>query len=170
MASRSSTTIITWFVVAACSSQDIQFDRGHWWTDDVTKHRELRIVLSNEERFDTVYTDRLDGSGMTIESSHTPLSRYERDCSGQLIRRVQIRQESRSDTVVVEHLDGCLEQIIQTWIEDIPEGDYIEYHDRLKIKLSGHLNGFDEHGMPKKVGEWIEYDEAGNIVRRTNFP
>ena len=22
----------------------------------------------------------------------------------------------------------------------------------------------------RRVGEWIEYDEAGNIVRRTNFP
>ena len=170
MAHRLNATIVACSLISACLSQDIQFNAGHWQTDDVATQRELRIVLVNEERFDTVYTELLDGSGMSIETSHTPLSRYEYDCDGQLTRRIQIRQESHSDTVMVEHLDGRLEQAIQTWIEDIPDGDYIEFYHRRKVKLFGHLNGLDEHGKPRKVGEWIEYDEEGNVVSRKNFP
>lgn len=119
MANRFSATILHCSVVTACLSQDIQFDHKHWQTDDVAKQRELRVVLGNEERSDTVYTERLDGSGVTIETSYTALSRYEYDCDGNLLRRIQIRQESRSDTAVVEHLDGRLEEVVQTWIEDI---------------------------------------------------
>ena len=170
MIPRFSTVFLTCCTIAACLSQDLEFDPRHWQTDDITKQRELRVVIGNEERFDTVYTERLDGSGYDYRATHTPLSRYEYDCDGNLLRRIQIRQESRSDTAVVEHLDGRLEEVIQTWIEDIPEGDYIEYYDRRKIKMSGHLNGFDEYGKPKKVGEWIEYDEAGNVISRKNYP
>jgi hypothetical protein len=171
MTGRSSAAIITCSVLTTCLSQDIQFKRPQWgFPSDITKQRELRVVLSNEERFDTVYTDRLDGSGMDMETSHTPLSRYEYACDGRLLKRIQIRQESRSDTVYVDHVDGTgLEQIIRTWIEDIPEGDYIEYGPGW-IKLTGHLNGFDEFDRPKKVGEWIEYDEAGNLVSRKSYP
>ena len=53
--------------------------------------------------------------------------------------------------------------------DHVPEGNYIEYAPGW-VKLSGHLNGFDEFGSPKKVGEWIEYDEAGKEISRTTYP
>lgn len=171
MTHRFSTVFLAYCTVATGLSQDIEFDSRRWQTDDITKQRELRVVIGNEERFDTVYTERLDGSGYDFRATHTPLSRYEYDCDGNLLRRIQIRQESRSDTSVVDQLDGTgLKQIIQTWIEDVPSGDYIEYYKHRKLRSSGHLDGFDDHGKPKKVGEWIEYDEAGNVISRKNYP
>ena len=163
-------TLATCTTTCIVHAQVITFDRGYWQTTDRHKQKDLRVLRANEERWDTTYTEYLDGTGTFMDVSHTPFSRYEYDCESRLLRRIQIKQETLTDTITVEQLDGRLERIVQSRVQDIPDGDYFEYWPGRKVRFSGHLAGFDESGEPKKVGEWSEYDEAGALVSRTIFP
>ncbi len=89
-------------------------------------------------------------------------ARYEYYADGQLYRGIEIRQEERTDTLMVEDLGTkAMTMVVETVEHDVPDGLYLEMHPNGKIRVQGTLAGFDENGVPLKKGEWQSFDETG---------
>lgn len=86
------------------------------------------------------------------------------------MRRIQIRQELRIDSISIERADGSIGYLTQQLVEDIPDGDYLEYYPNGSLHVQGKLAGFNNEGIPLKDGEWIEYDQNGDMISRKVYP
>ncbi|HEY0979033.1 MAG TPA: hypothetical protein VGE21_16300 [Flavobacteriales bacterium] len=123
-------------------------------------------------RSDTVYTEDLASGALEMQVQNYPFARYEYHVDGSLYRRIDIvqvedtrevgwkRDLATGDTI------GMLEMVVQ----DIPKGAYHEFFPNGNIRIMGRLDGFNNYGTVKKVGEWREWDEEGKVIRREEYP
>ena len=155
-------------------AQDIKFDQGGWTESDLKYQRRMIVTAENAERVDSVYTENLTTGELELAIQTYPLARYEYfpfdEQFPPLLRRVDIRQETQSDSAYVERLDGSMELIIQRFIIDIPNGTYQEFYPNGMIRITGTLDGYNPDGTLKKTGTWMEWDAAGNVIREEHYP
>jgi hypothetical protein len=159
----------------ALHAQDIQFDQGNWQNNDQTYQRRLLTIKENMERVDSAYTENPVTGELQLQVHRYPLSRYEYHLSDDpfppLRRRIDIRQVAISDTLFVENIEtGNLEMVVQKFIRDIPNGAYQEFFPNGTIRIKGTLDGYNQDGTLKKMGTWMEWDAAGNVIREEHYP
>ncbi len=155
-------------------AQEIKFDQGGWTESDLKYQRRMIVTAENAERVDSVYTENLTTGELELAIQTYPLARYEYfpfdEQFPPLLRRVDIRQETQTDSAYVERLDGGMELIIQRFIIDIPNGAYHEFFPNGNIRIKGTLDGYNPDGTLKKTGTWMEWDAAGNVIREEHYP
>jgi hypothetical protein len=161
----------TFLLAIHAQPQDVRFDQGCWQTLDLDKQVVRKLVLANQERVDTAYTEDINTGEMTMVVQRTPLSRYEYDLhTDALFRRIEIEQATFSDTTFVENINtGELIQVVQVCVRDIPMGAYEEYYSGYRPHWRGQVNGLGKDGTLIKIGEWVEWDENGNVLQRLNY-
>jgi len=162
-------------VTSGVKGQDIEFNQGNWQSKDVSNQRVHAIIMGNEERVDSVFTEDLTTGEFQLHIQRYPLARYEyypsNDPFPALWRRIDIRQLEITDTMFVENIQtGDLDMVIQKFIKDIPNGAYHEFFPNGNIRIMGTLDGYDPDGTLKKTGEWKEWDADGNVIRREMYP
>lgn len=155
-------------------AQDIQFDQGNWESEKLEQQRRVVTVLTNDERVDSVYTEDLDTGELDLVIQKYPLARYEyypsTDQFPPLWRRIDIRQELRSDSSRVELSNGTVFYYPWRTVKDIPNGAYHEFFPNGNIRIKGTLDGYNADGTLKKTGEWREWDKDENVIRREMYP
>jgi len=155
-------------------AQEIKFDQGHWTESDLKYQRRLIVTAENGERVDSVYLENMTTGELELVIQAYPLARYEYfpfdEQFPPLLRRVDIRQETRTDSSYVERIDGTMELIVQRFILDIPNGAYHEFFPNGNIRIKGTLDGYNPDGSLKKTGEWREWDADGKVIRQETYP
>lgn len=91
---------------------------------------------------------------------------------GALYRRIDILQNIDTQEVGWRRDFGSRDTIgvVTTRMMDIPNGAYHEFFPNGNIRVKGTLDGFNADGTPRKTGQWTEWDEKGNVVRRETYP
>jgi hypothetical protein len=156
------------------SAQDITFDQGNWHSQDLSHQRVQATIRANEERVDTVFTEDLRTGELEIHIETHPLARYEYhpwvDLYAPLWRRIDIRQEVKSDSTRLELSNGTTYYYRWTTVIDIPNGVYHEFFPNGNMRIKGTLDGYNPDGTLKKTGTWMEWDAEGNIIREEHYP
>lgn len=134
--------------------------------DEGTTVKEHRMVS------DTMFVEDLDSGDLRVVVGEPVLVLLEMErASGRTVRRYDVRQEPRLDSVYTENVDtGEFVLVVNEVVIDIPDGLFEEYHPNGRIKVQGGLGGFDEDGTPKKIGLWTEWDADGRMIRSHNYP
>lgn len=153
-------------------AQHIAFDPGNWGTKDITEQRDESATRANMMLVDTFYVEDLSTDEMTAIPGEPMLVRMELDpVTKERVRRIDIRQETRIDSVYVENIDtGERKLIVHEVVMDIPNGAYEEYQPGGTVRISGMLNGSDDAGEPRKTGEWIEWNTDRRALRVETYP
>ncbi len=133
---------------------------------------QLYGLCADSLRMDTIYTEDLSTGNLEMQVQQYPFARYEFYLDGALYRRVDIiEDDSRQDTTWMEDLEtGDLMVVVQVVIKDIPNGVYHEFFPNGNIRVMGRLDGYNADGTLKKTGEWKEWDAAGKVIRREEYP
>lgn len=163
-------------------SQDLSFHPGNWQTSLVGQQRIGTTLVSNEERFDTMYTENINSGDMVMVTEHVPLSRYEyfplshplkHPTQIRLHRRIEIRQEQRQDTTYVEDINtGELRLVVQTYVVDVPWGAFEEFVQNESggyMLWRGHVEGWAPDGSMRRVGQWQRLDPNGVVLEEIEF-
>lgn len=152
--------------------QEIRFDQAHRNTAQVLNEQRGPVFITNQVVTDTLYVENIDSGTLTMVIDPPRLTRVEYDAvTKEQVRRIGIRQESAVDSTYTQDLNtGASVLVTEAVIKDIPSGDYVEYHSNGSIRTMGTLDGFDQEGKPRKVGEWTEWDADGNIIHRQTYP
>lgn len=163
-------------------SQDRSFNQGTWQTANVDHQRIVVTMVANEERFDTAYTEDINTGEMVMVTSHLPMSRYEyfppsspfvSTTKLRLHRRIEIKQEPRTDTTFVEDINtGELRMVLRNVVMDIPWGAYEEYGQSdgcTYLLWQGHVEGLAPDGGIRRVGLWRRLDHNGVVLEEIEF-
>ena len=168
------TSILLLVATSNGQAQDIKFDQGNWQSQDLSHQRVLVTVLANEERIDSVFTEDLDTGELLLNIEKYPLARYEYHPSSDqfpaLWRRIDIRQEVRSDSSRVELSNGTFFYYPWKRVVDIPNGAYHEFFPNGNIHIEGTLDGYNPDGTLRKTGQWTEWDESGKVIWTKTYP
>lgn len=123
-------------------------------------------------RIDSVYTEDATTGELVLGVQTYPFARYEFYLDGALYRRIDILQNIDTQEVGWRRDFGSRDTIgvVTTRMMDIPNGAYHEFFPNGNIRFKGTLDGFNADGTPRKTGQWTEWDEKGNVVRRETYP
>lgn len=123
-------------------------------------------------RIDSVYMEEATSGELVLQVQTYPFARYEYYTDGALYRRIDLSSTTEQvDTMAIEDpLSGELFITVKGFRGDIPNGAYHEFFPNGNIRVKGTLDGFNADGTPRKTGQWTEWDEKGNVVRRETYP
>lgn len=166
-------SIVSILLITNLTAQEVQFDQGHWRVTNPKYQRRIIVVAENEERIDSIYTENASTGKLELIIQKYPLARYEyyptNDLFPPLLRRIDIKQETRYDSIIVQ-VNGKWEFEPSLYIIDIPNGAYQEFFPNGNIRIKGTLDGYNPDGTLKKTGTWMEWDAAGNVIREEHYP
>lgn len=166
------TFITVWLWATSGIAQQLAFDPGNWPTANIAEQHKATVIRANRMIADTMYVEDIDNGTLVMVTEPPALARLEFDPqTEQRLRRIDIRQEERVDTLYTEDLrTGNMERVVEKVIVDVPAGRYEEFHPNGAVKIRGTLNGIDFHGNLQKTGEWTEWDADGKVIRQKTYP